>query len=59
VVQFYADALTTAGWQQIATEELSGLLMETWTLDNKTAQLTYTTRDDGKIEVGIYVEVLE
>jgi len=59
VVQFYADALTAAGWQQIATEELSGLLMETWTLDNKTAQLTYTTRDDGKIEVGIYVEVLE
>lgn len=59
VVQFYADALTTAGWQQIATEELSGLLMETWMLDNKTAQLTYTTRDDGKIEVGIYVEVLE
>jgi len=59
VVQFYANALTADGWTELDTEELSGLLMETWTKGYQTAQLTYTTREDGKIEVGIYVEVLE
>ena len=58
VVDFYAVGLVSAGWSKAeGGMSMEGLVMDTWTKDARTLQLTITTDEDtGEVSVLMMIE---
>jgi len=56
IADFYRDALESAGWSQTESNELEGLVMETWTKEEQTLSLMISAEDAGGSSVTIMVE---
>jgi hypothetical protein len=55
VAEFYETALADNGWTQSETSDLAGMVMDTWTKDDRELQLTITESDEGGTNVMITI----